>query len=155
MTLRSICGCGSEVLRSAYFLRGKRMRGLTIRAILLSTSHCAVLLVVAGRGSDNAVLLLRGTGYSTQGWRSGSPLTPMDVRMCCDRRSIEAEGNRKILKSFSISNIWYLFCLFKAGGRPYVFGLSRMVAPSDRYASQISTGLQIVTNVYINVNVLT
>lgn len=94
MALRFSCGCGSEALRPAYFLRGKGVRGLTIRAILLSTSHRAVLLVVAGRGSDSAVLLLGGTGYSVEGWRSGSPMTPMDVRMCCDRRSIEEEGNR-------------------------------------------------------------
>lgn len=83
------------------------------------------------------------------GWRSGSTLTAMDVRMCCDTKP------QRILKSFSSSNIWHLFCLFKAEGRPRVVGLRRILALNDRYASQISTGLQIVTNVYINVNVLT
>lgn len=136
------------------FLRGKSLPGLIIREISWSTSECAILLVVAGRGSDTAALLFWGTGYSIQDWRSGAAWHRVDVRMC--RRSTEAEGNRNGSSRASPVQTSDIFSrLFQAGGRPCVFGLSRMVALSDSYASQISTGLQIVTNVYINVNVLT
>lgn len=95
------------------FLRGKSLPRSTIRATLMSTFQCAILLVVAGRGSDTAVLLFWGTGCSV------SPDAPVphwhrvDVRMCSDRRSTEAGGNRNgssrasPVQTFDICSVYF------------------------------------------------